>query len=565
MRLAYVPMLIAAALAPGCGGGGGGEPDAGLGGPTDPFPSLVCPGSPGCTGAGDGVFRVGAGKANITPDLDNYETEYTDEDGNGEWSSSEPFVDKNDNGIFDAVWLAGFGNGRPAIGVHSEVWVRAVVFEWNDIRVALAVVDCVGWMQNEIDATRDLLPAELGIDHLIVEATHVHEAPDTMGLWGRKELVSGIDPDYQQYIREQTVAAVTAAVNDLEPVAMSVATVETRDAGGDSTHEWVGDGRDPNVLDPTMTIIHFTSLANPGESVATLVHWAAHPEYSGSHNDYITADYIGELRDVVENGIAENTVRGLPAQEGLGGQVIFLQGPLGGQIGPSGSAPIGDDGVPITSSGLDRADALGRNLGRLALDTIDGSGVTDVTDPISIEVRTGELELAVENTFYHVAGIVGVFDREFHGYDESKPISETNIPYISSRVTFLRVGPVGFATAPGELHPELLVGGYDGSMTDGRPIIDPGNENPPDLDQAPPPPYLEDLILDNPGVQFPVLLGLAEDMIGYIVPAWNYQLDPNAPYIDEAKGDHYEETNSVGPQVEEQAVGSMRLLLNWRP
>jgi hypothetical protein len=97
---------------------------------------------------------VGAGKANITPDLDAAETEWTDTDGNNQWDSGEPFVDENANGVFDAVWMAGFGNGRPATGVHSDVWVRAIVFEWNDIRIGLAAVDAVGWMANEIDATR---------------------------------------------------------------------------------------------------------------------------------------------------------------------------------------------------------------------------------------------------------------------------------------------------------------------------------------------------------------------------------------------------------------------------
>lgn len=557
-------LLLLATLA-ACGGGGDGTPDAGpdLGGPRDPFPSFYCPGSPGCDGTGDGIFRVGAGKANITPDLDAAETEWTDTDGNNQWDSGESFVDVNQNGVFDAVWLAGFGNGRPATGVHSDVWVRAIVFEWNDIRIGLAVVDAVGWMANEIDATRESLRAELGLDHLIVQATHVHESKDTMGLWGRKELESGIDLDYQQYIREQTVAALELAVARLAPVNMAIAQTRTEDGDG-STLEYVGDNRDPNVLDPTLTVVQFTAADDPATTVATLIHWAAHPEYSGSRNNLITADYPSQLRDVVELGIAENTVRGLPALTGLGGEVIFMQGPLGGQIGPNGTQPIGEDGLPIADDNLEAADAVGRNVGRLALTAITGEGVIDVAAP-DLELRTGELDLAVENTYYHVASIVGVFDREFHGHNPNQPLGGENIPYISSRVSYLRVGPIGIATAPGELHPELFVGGYDGSMTDGRPIVDPNNENPPNLDEAPAPPYLKDLLLDNPGVEIPLILGLGEDMIGYIVPSWNYELDPNGPYISEAPGDHYEETNSVGPLVEDQAVGSMRALLTWRP
>jgi hypothetical protein len=556
--------LILTLVAAGCGDDGGTVDEPELGGPRDPFPTLVCPGADGCAGTGDGVFQVGAARASITPDLGSYETEFEDMNENGEWDSGEPFTDSNDNGTFDAAWMAGFGNGRPATGVHADVWVRAVVLDWNDLRLAIAVVDSVGWMENEIEQTREMLPASLDIDHLLVSSTHVHEAIDTMGLWGRQELQSGLDPDYQKLVRDKTVEAVTAAVDALEPVTMTYATTETVDESG-SAAPFVGDGRDPNILDPTVTIVQFQSVANAGETVATLVHWAAHPEYSGDENNMITPDYVYLVREALENGLPEEPDRGLPAIDGLGGEVVYLQGPLGGQIGPSGTRPVGTDGNEITSSGLDKADAVGRNVGRLALEAITSADDTvDVADP-DLEFRTGIIDLAVENTFYHVAGLVGVFDRTFWGHDESKPLGDNNIPYIESRVTYLRIGTLGIITAPGELHPELFVGGYDGSLSYDGPIVHPDNPNPPPLDQAPQGPYLRDIMLAKPEIDHAICVALGEDMIGYIVPSYNYQLDANTPYIEEPDGDHYEETNSVGPLVEEQAVGSMRQLIEWAP
>src|SRR5262245_25420764 len=105
----WLCVLVLGLSAAACGGGSD-EPDAGLGGPRDPFPELYCPGSPGCAGAGDGVFRVGSARLSITPDLAAHETEWTDSDGNNEWNSGEDFVDTNGNEVFDAVWMAGFGN-----------------------------------------------------------------------------------------------------------------------------------------------------------------------------------------------------------------------------------------------------------------------------------------------------------------------------------------------------------------------------------------------------------------------------------------------------------------------
>ncbi|MBP6841062.1 MAG: hypothetical protein KA190_27445, partial [Kofleriaceae bacterium] len=132
------------------------------------------------------------------------------------------------------------------------------------------------------------------------------------------------------------------------------------------------------------------------------------------------------------------------------------------------------------------------------------------------------------------------------------------------RTTYLQVGPLALITAPGELHPELWVGGYDGSWSWGWPLLDPSKPNTPDLATAPAPPYLRDLVLANPGVTYPVLAGLAENYVGYIVPAYNYVLSPNSPYLDEADGDHYEEVYSLGPLVEAHAVAPMLDLVSRR-
>ena len=52
--------------------------------------------------------------------------------------------------------------------------------------------------------------------------------------------------------------------------------------------------------------------------------------------------------------------------------------------------------------------------------------VTDVADP-EISFRTGAMNLVVENVFFHVAAIVGLFNRPFFGYDESV-LDQTGIP-----------------------------------------------------------------------------------------------------------------------------------------
>jgi hypothetical protein len=533
-------------------------------GKSDPGPpglevDAYCPG-PGCEDPGDGILRVGAARRDINPTL--IETEWDDVNENNHYDAGEDFVDVNGNGEFDAVWIGGFSTGRPATGIHDDLWVRALVLELGDTRVAIAVLDLVGWFANEIDVTRELLDPALGVDHLIVAATHSHQGPDTLGLWGERPLKSGVDPDYNALVRRRTAEAVAEAAAALEPVALTVARTETLDEDG-SPIPFVGDNRDPKILDPTLTVLQFTAADDPDRTVASLVHWASHPEYAGSRNNLLSADYVYWLREGIENGVAEHAALGLPAIDGAGGEVVFVNGAFGGQIGPNQARPPGEDGEPIAQSGMPKAEAVGWALARRALEAMTSAADTLDVEAPHLAFRTAPIDVTVENTYYHVGGLVGVFHRDFYGYDEERAIGPGNYPLIASRVTYLEIGPIGIITAPGELHPELFLGGYDGSWSFGYEIVDPNNPNPPDLAQAPGPPYLRDLILARDGVEIALVFGAAEDFLGYIIPAWNFVLDENGPYITRAEGHHYEETNSVGPLVEEEVVGALRELIDW--
>ena len=66
----------------------------------------------------------------------------------------------------------------------------------------------------------------------------------------------------------------------------------------------------------------------------------------------------------------------------------------------------------------------------------------------------------------------------------------------------------------------------------------------------------------DPKATYRWVIGLGQDETGYVVPAYDYKLDPGHPYLNEAApGDHYEETNSVGPNVQADVVEPLRELL----
>lgn len=555
-------LILGTFLLGGCGGGSSTpEPDAA----TMPMPGFqgvddYCPGSAHCANPGDGTFQVGVSKELINPTL--VETEWTDTDMDNHWSSDEPFVDVNGNMEFDATWIAGYGNGRPATGFHDELSVRAIAFREGDTTLVIAVLDVVGYFIDDMDKIKaDPQLAGVDVDHIIVGSTHVHEAVDTVGLWGPTFSKTGLDPDYMALTHERTAKAIKDAVGKLEPAHMSVVQKQTINMADGNTTEYVSDTRDPIIYDPTMTVIRFTKATDPDATIATLINWAAHPEYGGSRNNLLTADYVNLLRLYVEDGVPDPMNPGMLLEPGLGGTTVFVQGPLGGQIGDGDAAPIGADGMPIPTNSLAKADALGNNLALFALTALD-QAQTYTTAPVSY--RTAELYAQVDNTGYHALYLLEVFDRALFFFDPEQQIGPGNLPWVRTRETYWQVGPVASITAPGELHPELFVGGYDGSWSFGNEIL-PEPVNAPDLGLAPQAPYLRDLMLMNPGVEYTFVSGLSEDFLGYIVASFNYVLNPDLPYITEAEGEHYEETNSIGPLVEEHLQHPMMELAKWRP
>jgi hypothetical protein len=142
-------------------------------------------------------------------------------------------------------------------------------------------------------------------------------------------------------------------------------------------------------------------------------------------------------------------------------------------------------------------------------------------------------------------------------------LDQFNVPELKTEMDFLGVGPIRILSVPGELLPELAVGGFDGSHTNignsEDPIVDLEQPNAPDLAAAPAGPYLKERM----GGAHNWILGLGNDELGYIIPEYNFVLDEQVAYLREAEGDHYEETNSLGPAtaglVEEWAMR----LIEW--
>ncbi|MBI5478821.1 MAG: hypothetical protein HY906_08200 [Deltaproteobacteria bacterium] len=534
----------------GCGGSSG-VPDGGF------VPDLVCPGSSECPGDPAGPFEVGYAQADITPDLAARDT-YTDENGDGQWQESEPWTDVDGDGVFNPVFVAGFGSARVATAVHDPLWSRALVIRSRGLTVAIAVLDLVGLFYDEVLKIRAQVKAQRpDLDLVLVMTTHNHEGPDTLGIWGPDQHESGVYLAYNAMVGQRCAESIVAAAAALQPAVATFAGIDVEDAGGDLT-PYVDDSRAPTVINPRLTVLDFAA-AGGGARIATLVNWSNHPEALGGDNTAITSDFPHYLRTGMEEGFTRQGT----TYAGTGAPVIYVNGAVGGLMTTLHTRPIADDGTPVPAAQQESfaaAAAIGHGVAAFALRALGPGGGAVLEAAPDLAFRTISFVAPLDNTALHVAYFFGIFDRALYEYDPRSPIDVGNLPHIRTEIDYVTFGPASIITVPGELFPELFLGGYDGSYRGTYALIEPDNPNPPDLAAAPPPPYLRDLMAGEHRMVF----GLANDEIGYIVPAYDFKLDPLVPYLEQAPGDHYEEIVSLGERVEDSIVGTARKLIEYQ-
>lgn len=413
------------------------------------------------------VYLAGAAVADITPTLEGNPT----------------------------FWMAGYGIGRPATSVHDEIQSRVLILDDGITPMAIVTVDLLGLTSNDIALVQEAMVARVpGLEnHILVSASHTHEAPDTIGLWGGVGEPPFAHPrplEWITYIAEQTALITEQAWLSRTPVTMTLANIDHA-----ILDDVVRDSRDPQVHDPVARLMLLEANDASG-TVATLINWASHPEVLGSENEAITADFVKWVRDEVE--------------EQIGGVTLFVNGAIGGLL-TSNSGSIFPE---LPDDSFEKAEAVGRAVGERMLEHTFNPGPNDVVatyttlPPITYQTRI--YGVPVENPLFLIAHrlnrVPKTMYRQFQIPEEERWRPNTNplAKYTDFNASFITFGPVAMLTYGGELYPELLVGGIERL---GEP---PFNEAP-----------LEPALVENPNFlpyTFKFFLGLTNDFTGYVVP-----------------------------------------------
>jgi hypothetical protein len=180
---------------------------------------------------------------------------------------------------------------------------------------------------------------------------------------------------------------------------------------------------------------------------------------------------------------------------------LFFPGALGGMMTPD-----------IRSHTFDEAERIGKTLAHSALKTI---AKATFQQPAEVEFRRKEFDIPMTNVLFRVAKWMGLLP---------KNIDRSGV--LTTEINLLTLGATQIVGVPGELLPKL-----------GLEIKS---------------------MLNQRGAEVSIVIGLANDEIGYIIPEKDY-IYPRNPLNP---GDHYEETMAVGPQAGPLLMEALRELLD---
>lgn len=408
------------------------------------------------------------------------------------------------------VYLAGFGKNRRATRVHDPLKARAVALAHRDQTLVFVSVDVIGLFNDLVERTRPRLP---GVSYLLVSSTHNHHGPDTIGMWGPSLFQTGVDPNYLKQVEDGIVAAAQQAQKTLRDV-HEVRIGSARDA------DLLNDSRKPIVKHDELVALQF--LDREKRTLGAVVQWNCHPEAVERNNTELTADYVPATVSYLEKK--------------LQGPVVYLTGTVGGLMSPIHVKVHDETGKPLQDGSFAMTERYGVLVGKLAERALSASTPIRLTP---LEVRRRELYLPIDNNGYVLGFRLGVLKREAFKWTgeprrgEPVPVGDKK-PRLACKteIACLKLGELDVAAIPGEIYPELVLGK----------VVDPPEPGV-DFPDAP----IEPAIYAQLTGRHRMIVGLANDEIGYILP--KRQWDEKPPFAYGLTRAPYGEINSLGPET----------------
>jgi len=260
-------------------------------------------------------------------------------------------------GIYHPLW--GAARHHQSTGVHRPLTGEVMVFKSIDsasgqaLQFIRAQLDLPGLVKPQHEALRQALSetSNLPLNRIIISHSHTHASgwftPDRIKLPG-----GDLIPPYLADLETKLRQACREALANVQPVTITYATGHCDLAANrdywDEANDLYACGFNPDTpADETVIVARVTDMSS--NLVGTIVNYGCHPTTLAWENTLISPDYIGAMRETIE--------------QVTGATCVFTLGACG-DLGPR-EGYVGDIAV---------ADRNGRQLGYAALSALESMG-----------------------------------------------------------------------------------------------------------------------------------------------------------------------------------------------
>lgn len=402
-------------------------------------------------------------------------------------------------------FIAGYDSNNPVKGVLDDLYARAVYLDDNrgNGGVIFCALDCVGISRRDINDIRKyaLESGRLGkVKSINISSTHTHAGIDTQGLWGEKIYKSGKDKAFMENLKKQAARAVVEAYENRKDGSLYMGYIPVEDMQADV--------RTPVTYDKNLTRFRFSPDDSSGEIY--IVNFASHAELLGT-TSLVSADFPAYLIKEIEEKVQ-------------GSNAVFFNGAIGGMISAKEIKKVYRDSIDCEAY----MKGFGKQLGELALSVENEIRLEPV-----LNIKSKGITVPGDNTVLVLARYLNVLNNDMGRTKKRSKVC------IYSEVAYMELGKgdVAVFLIPGELFPELYNGEF---LTE----TDSANHRKASYKKV---------LSDMTDCRHKFVIGLCNDELGYILAENDFLLNEVLPYInkatDEMDRDHYEETNSTGPET----------------
>lgn len=542
------------------------------------------PSSPMRSVHGRGVFDIGAATVDITPPRGQaisgsgctavggsgpfngprafgLEEPYDDVNGNGRYDApdpttgahGEPFLDcptptanggtRPPDGRWDGIFVGG-GDccDREADGhVFDQLQATAIVVAQGSQRIALVSADNEGVFTEIWGEVRQKVAADgYHFNAIFPASTHDESAPDTIGITGPSITTSGVDPFYVEFFVRRVASAIEQADKQLTPSYIRFGAIRAANLVPCwSSYPFTAD-EDVNVMQAV--------AVRGGRKVATLVNFGIHAEELGfdpKTRRALSGDWWHFLRVGIQRRFGNAPVLAMAGAVGSVEMPLVVRGRYNPIPSGTNSYSSRDGCTTIYAGPRQRVQheggywtytrTLGQTVAHWAFKALR-RGAWSRSARLTYATQT--IKSPVDNLLFLAAGPACVFDYRIFYTDGRR--TGTGLPptcgagnQIQTTVGYYRIGDASFVTAPGEVFPYTYLHDFHGRS--GLPVPSAGP--------------VHGWVMAQLGGRWRFVVGLGEDLSGYIFPANNEvgtprAGDPNPSDVDRFNCHHVDDSEA---------------------